>query len=145
MGARLLGFASDVDKARFIARSAQNKVKSLGAFVEDDFSDTTGIEMGQSSEWAHDAIEQLVAPSGAAMATLVSIKWSFAQNVANSVTVVWEAEGTVRVYFSRNGGTTWIQMANGTPTAITGASGKDVRLKAEIEVEAKLKGWSACW
>ena len=145
MPARTIGFASDIDKARFIARSAQEKAKSLGAFVEDDLSDTTGIEAGQSSGWAHDTVEKLVAPSGAAMATVVSIKWSFAQNVANLVTAVWESEGTIRIYFSRNDGTTWIQMANGAATAITGAAGKDVRLKAEIEVGAKLKGWSACW
>lgn len=145
MGARSLGFAADLDKVRFLTKSNQQKAATLGTFVEDDFENTSDIDAALSSNYEYDATDLVIRQVGAPMATLVSKAWTFAQNVPSPVTGIWEAEGAVRVFFSRDNGATWKQLTNGVATTITGAIGKNAKLKAELDPGAVLKGWSAHW
>lgn len=145
MPPRKIAFNIDVEKARFEARSSAKKIINVGPFVEDSFDVSTGIDAGLSSNWAFDGVEKVVRQNGVAMATVVSVPVTFASNVAANVSGLWEEEGTVRVYFSRNNGANWTQLTDGAQITIGGPAGKVVRLKAELDPGAILKGWSAHW
>lgn len=142
---RKIAFESDLAKARFIAKSADQRAFALGNYYRDDFDDSNDVDPALSSEWAFDAEEKCVQPSGTVMAVGVSKATTFSQNIVAPVTGIWEAEGTVRVFLSRNNGGTWTQLTNETAVTLTGATGKIMRLKVELDPGARLKGWSVSW
>ncbi len=137
-----------VVKARFQARSNVEKSTRLGPFIEDLFEDTNGIDTALSSPaatWEFDAIEKEIRQKGANPATIISDNVNFKQNITEQVKGVWEAKGAVKVFFSRDDGTTWIELTNGADVALSGPAGKKVRLKAELPVGAVLCAWAAHW
>ena len=140
-----IAFQTDVDKVRFLTRSNQFKATNVGPFVEDEFENADGVDVALSSAWAFNASEKVIVPSGAAAATVVSQSVRFVANITTSVTGIWVAEGEVQVFFSKDDGATWIQLVNEQPVASSGPSGKTVRLKALLDPESILKGWSAHW
>ena len=145
MPPRKIAFSTEVEKARFEAKATAKKIITAGPFVEDTFEVSTGVDAGLSSNWAFDGTEKVVRQSGGSMGVVVSIPVTFATNVTTKITGLWEHEGTIRVFFSRNSGATWTQLTENVQITLGGASGKIVRLKAELDPGAVLKAWSAHW